>query len=110
LVRHRSGRIFEKRLTEMRRLEFESRLRKKTGTAPAFLHADIGWTIPGWQGLLKTLAARSRTQGVPFGVICDGDADAGGNEAWVRCLPTARTNISRSSSAPGRLGLWRQKP
>jgi hypothetical protein len=64
--------------------QFEQLLRQKTGTAPAFVHADIGWAIPGWQGLMRTLAARSRAQSVPLGVICDGDANAGGNEAWVR--------------------------
>ena len=64
--------------------QFEQLLRQRTGTAPAFVHADIGWTIAGWQGLMQTLAARTRAQGVPLGVICDGDANAGGNEAWVR--------------------------
>jgi len=65
-------------------LTFEDLLRKKTGAAPAFVHADIAWAAaPGWRPLLASLATRLRASGVRFGVICDGDPTAGGNEAWV---------------------------
>jgi hypothetical protein len=64
-------------------LAFESLLRRKTGVAPAFVHVDMAWTFQGWQPLLATLAIRVRASGARFGIICDGDPTAGGNEAWV---------------------------
>lgn len=60
---------------------FESLLRQKTGVAPAFVHADIAWRFAGWRGLRPALASRSRALGASVGVICDGDVDAGGDEA-----------------------------
>jgi hypothetical protein len=33
---------------------------------------------------LRDLSAKLRAQGIPWGVICDGDANAGGGVAWVR--------------------------
>jgi hypothetical protein len=63
---------------------FEDLLRRKTGVAPAFVHADVAWTFQGWQPLLETLAVRLRASGVRVGIICDGDANAGGDAAWVR--------------------------
>jgi hypothetical protein len=75
-------------------LTFEDLLRPKIGAAPVFFHTDIAWAFQGWQPLLETLATRLRATGVRFGVICDGDPTAGGNEAWVdqaleRCLTVA---------------------
>jgi hypothetical protein len=64
-------------------LTFEDLLRKKTGAAPAFVHADMAWALGGWQPLLVRLATRLRASGLRFGVICDGDPTAGTNEAWV---------------------------
>jgi len=64
-------------------LTFENLLRRKTGAAPAFVHVDMAWTFQGWQALLETLATRVHAGGARFGVICDGDVNAGGNEAWV---------------------------
>ena len=51
---------------------------------PVFVHADMAWAIPGWQPLLETLAARLHANGMRVGVICDGDANVSGDEAWVR--------------------------
>ena len=81
-------------------LTFEDLLRQKTGAAPVFFHADMAWAFQGWQPLLETLAARLRVSGVRFGVICDGDATAGGNEAWVdqalqRCRAVAANPRTR---------------
>jgi hypothetical protein len=64
-------------------LTFETLLRRKTGNAPVFVHADVAWASPGWQPLLQTLATRLHASGVRFGVICDGDAASGSNEAWI---------------------------
>jgi hypothetical protein len=62
---------------------FENLLRRKTGTAPAFVHADVAWAITGWQPLMDDLATRLHASRVRFGIICDGDPNVGGNEAWV---------------------------
>ncbi len=64
-------------------LSFEDLLRKKTGSAPVFVHADVAWATPGWQPLMVTLGEGVRAKGMRFGVICDGDPTAGDNEAWV---------------------------
>jgi len=64
-------------------LTFEDLLRRKTGDAPVFVHADMAWAAPGWQPLLETLARRLHASDARFGVICDGDVAAGGNEAWI---------------------------
>lgn len=63
---------------------FENLLRQRTGLAPAFVHADMAWAITGWQPLLEDLATRLHASGMRVGVICDGDANVGGDEAWVR--------------------------
>jgi len=64
-------------------LTFEDLLRRKTGDAPVFFHADMAWATPGWQPLLGTLATRLHASGMRVGVICDGDTTAAGNEAWI---------------------------
>jgi hypothetical protein len=64
-------------------LTFETLLRRKTGVAPAFVHVDMAWTFQGWQPLLEVLATGVHASGARFGVICDGDANVGGDEAWV---------------------------
>lgn len=81
-------------------LTFENLLREKTGAAPVFFHADMAWAFQGWQPLLETLATRLRASGVRFGVICDGDPTAGGNDAWVdqaveRCRKVAANPRTR---------------
>ena len=50
---------------------------------PAFVHTNMAWAIPAWQPLLENLATRLHASGMRVGVICDGDANVGGNEAWV---------------------------
>lgn len=62
---------------------FSDLLEKKTGQKLAFVHADITWTTP-WQPMLEQLAGKLRERGIRFGLICDGDANVGGDEAWVR--------------------------
>ena len=80
---------------------FESMLHQKTGVAPAFVHADMGWQIPGWQPLLRNLFAKLRAQGIPVGVICDGDANAGGDVAGVRqALQRCRDVASNPQTRP----------
>ncbi len=64
-------------------IAFVDLLRRRTGVAPAFVHADIAWPFRGWQFLLEDMAARLRARGVHLGVICDGDANAGGDAQWV---------------------------
>ena len=65
-------------------IAFEDLLRRKTGSVPEFVHVDMAWSFPGWQPLMEDLATRLHARGIPVGLICDGDRDAGGNEAWVR--------------------------
>lgn len=82
-------------------LTFDDLLRQKTGVAPVFVHADMAWAVQGWQPLLETLASRLRTSGVRFGVICDGDRTAGGNEAWVeQALERCGTVAANSRTRP----------
>lgn len=64
-------------------MAFADQLKSKTGMKLAFIHADIAWKW-NWRPGLEALAAESRARGIRFGVICDGDEDAGGDEAWVR--------------------------
>jgi hypothetical protein len=59
-------------------LTFEGR----SGARPASHRRSCMSTWPG-QPLLETLATRVRASGARFGVVCDADVTAGGNEAWV---------------------------
>jgi hypothetical protein len=62
--------------------KFVDLLKQKTGMKLAFVHADIAWKT-NFQPLLEQLANRLHARGIRFGVICDGDADVGGDRAWV---------------------------
>jgi hypothetical protein len=62
---------------------FMDLLQKITGMKPAFLHADVAWKWE-WRSEMEEMARQAHARGIRFGVICDGDPDAGGNEAWVR--------------------------
>jgi hypothetical protein len=64
-------------------IEFVGLLNEKVPGSPVFLHADISWGTD-WQPLLEDLATRLHAKGIHVGVIFDGDADAEGDEAWVR--------------------------
>lgn len=64
-------------------VRFETLLRQKTGFAPAFVHVDMSWEIPGWQPLMERLVTQVHAGGLRLGLICDGSRDAGGDEAWV---------------------------
>jgi hypothetical protein len=64
-------------------LAFADLVEKSTGQKLAFLHADVAWKW-AWQPQFADMAREARRRAIPFGVICDGDADAGGNAAWVR--------------------------
>jgi hypothetical protein len=64
-------------------MAFADLLQRKTDARLAFLHADVSWKWP-WAPRLQEMARQARARGIRFGVICDGDADAGGDEAWVR--------------------------
>jgi hypothetical protein len=63
-------------------IAFVDLLRQKTGGAPAFLHADIAWNT-NWSPLLESLATQLHARGIRLGIICDGDANVGGDAAWV---------------------------
>ena len=64
-------------------MEFEGLAEKKSGVKLAFLHADVAWTT-NWRPELEMMANRAHARGMRFGLICDGDANAGGDEAWVQ--------------------------
>ena len=57
--------------------------RAATGERLAFLHADVAWSELAMRNL-PSLAAGLRQRQVPFGIIYDGDADVGGDVAWMR--------------------------
>ena len=49
----------------------------------AFLHADVAWTT-NWRPELEMMANRAHAKGMRWGLICDGDANVGSDEAWVQ--------------------------
>jgi hypothetical protein len=63
-------------------IAFSDALTEKAGRKLAFVHADVAWQT-NWRPMLTQLASQLHRRNIPFGVICDGDANAGGNEAWV---------------------------
>jgi hypothetical protein len=63
-------------------IAFVDLLRQKTGGAPTFVHADIAWNT-SWSPLLENLATQLHARRMRVGIICDGDANAGGDAAWV---------------------------
>jgi hypothetical protein len=64
-------------------MAFADQLQQKTGVKLAFIHADIAWKW-NWRPTLEAMSEQARARGIRFGVICDGDEDVGGDEAWVR--------------------------
>lgn len=92
-------------------MAFVDQLRQKTGTAPAFVHADVMWKADGWQPLLEDLAARLHREGIPVGVICDGDTDAGSNEDWVsQALQRGQTCVEDPQIKPDTLIVQSWEP
>jgi hypothetical protein len=90
---------------------FENLLRQRTGTAPAFVHTDMAWAITGWQPLLENLATRLHASGMRVGVICDGDANVGGDEAWVRqALQRCQTTLADPRVRPDDLIVQSWEP
>jgi hypothetical protein len=78
---------------------------------PAFVHTDMAWAIPGWQPLLENLATRLHANGIRVGVICDGDANVGGDEAWVRqALQRCHTTLTDPSVRPDDLVVQTWEP
>ena len=78
-------------------ITFVDAIRQKTGMSFAFVHADIAWST-NWQPMLQELAMQLRGRGIRFGVICDGDVNAGGNEAWVDQAVQRCTSIAANPS------------
>lgn len=64
-------------------IAFIDLLQTKTGMKLAFVHADVAWKWD-WKSEMEEMARQTHSRGIHFGVICDGDPDAGNNEAWVR--------------------------
>lgn len=56
---------------------YASRSREKL----AFVHADVGWTLP-WTEITHRLAKELHTRGVPFGMIYNGEDLAKTDEEW----------------------------
>ncbi len=70
---------------------------RRAGIPLAFFHADVNWPcLP--PGALLALRQMTHSEHVPFGVICDGQADAAGNTAWLRA---AERHLARAQAAAG---------
>lgn len=90
---------------------FENLLRQRTGGMPTFVHTDMAWATPGWQPLLENLATRLHANGMRVGVICDGDANVGGDEAWVRqALQRCQTTVADPRVRPDDLIVQTWEP
>jgi catechol 2,3-dioxygenase-like lactoylglutathione lyase family enzyme len=63
-------------------LAFDEQLQQKFGVKLAYVHTDVAWNSD-WRGQLQQLAAGLRARGIKLGVICDGDAKAPSDQAWV---------------------------
>jgi hypothetical protein len=75
---------------------FLDSLQTKTGIKLAFLHADVAWKWD-WRQQLAEMAGFAHARGMRFGVICDGDIDAGNNEAWIRQALQRCLNVGADS-------------
>ena len=79
---------------------FGDLLQTKANMKLAFLHADVAWKWE-WRPGLEDMARQSHARGIRFGVICDGDVDAGGDAAWVQqALQRCREVASNPKTFP----------
>jgi hypothetical protein len=91
-------------------MEFDALLEQKSGVKLAFLHADVAWTS-NWQPELEMMANRSHARGMRFGLICDGDANVGSNEAWVQqALQRYQTVVANPRTRPDDLIVQSWEP
>lgn len=61
---------------------FADVLRAKTGVRLGYIIGDVGWR-DNWRPQMQNLVQRMHARGIRVGVVSDGDADAGSDEAWV---------------------------
>ena len=91
-------------------IAFAHLFEKKTGSKLAFLHADVAWTWP-WNAAMEGMARQARAQGIRFGVICDGDADTGNNNAWVaQAVQRCRSVVADPKTQPDDLIVQSWEP
>jgi hypothetical protein len=91
-------------------MEFISLVEQKSGVKLAFLHADVAWTT-NYQPVLAMMANRAHARGMRFGLICDGDVNAGGDEAWVRqAIQRRRTVAANPRTMPDDLIVQSWEP
>ena len=84
--------------------------RAATGTPLAFMHADIQWR-ENWQAVLPQVKRVVHAQGVPFGVIMDGNGDS--DEEWTdTALQRYRMLQSNPATDPDQIVVqsWEEHP
>lgn len=79
---------------------FGDLLQTKANIKLVFLHADVAWKWE-WRPGLEEMARQAHARRIRFGVICDGDADAGSDAAWVQqALQRCRDVASNPNAFP----------
>lgn len=84
--------------------------RAATGTPLAFTHADMQWR-DNWQNMLVQVRQSARSQGIPFGVIFDGNGDT--DQQWVQTAMQRYKQIEANpATRPDEVIIqsWDQRP
>jgi hypothetical protein len=91
-------------------MAFDNLLEQKSGVKLAFMHADVAWTS-NWSPVLEMMANRAHARRMRFGLICDGDANVGGDEAWVQqAIQRCRTVAANPRTRPDDLIVQSWEP
>jgi hypothetical protein len=64
-------------------INFATLFHAATGAPLTFIHADLIWQAPNWQGQLARWRKLVSGAGMSFGVICDGDPHDATDRAWA---------------------------
>jgi hypothetical protein len=66
--------------------------RAVSGESLAFIHLDMSYSIPGWEGLARSVEDAANARGVRFGLIVFGEPGDASDAAWIA---RARERIER---------------
>jgi hypothetical protein len=72
--------------------------KKTMGFAPAFFHTDVIWSSSDLPSSLAALRAMVASEGIPFGVIYNGNLDDSTSSEWIR---SAEQHITDTEAAIG---------
>lgn len=86
--------------------------KKAFGFAPTFFHVDEAWRPATFPADLVAVRAMLAAEGVPFGIIDDGDPDAGSDAAWIAAADRHLLETIRAVGTPDEIVFqsWNSHP